>query len=68
MVTYILEEINKHFGDLVIIRGGTQDLLGIDIKIRNEKKVELIKKTPNWIHSNPIQGYLLFKGDLAMCT
>ena len=44
VVTDILEEIKKQFGDLVIIRGDTNDLLGVDIKIRKENKVELIMK------------------------
>ena len=32
VVTDILEEIKKHFGDLVIIRGDTNDFLGSTIK------------------------------------
>ena len=32
MVTDILEEINKHFGYLVIIRGDTHDFLVMNIK------------------------------------
>ena len=35
VVTGILEEIKKHFGYLVTSRGGTHDLLGMTIKIRN---------------------------------
>ena len=38
VVTDIPEEI-KHFGYLVISRGDTYDFLGMNIKIRNEKKV-----------------------------
>ena len=44
VVTDILEEIKKQFGDLVIIRGDTHDLFCMNIKIRNDKKLELIMK------------------------
>ena len=44
MVTDILKEIKKHFGYLVIRRGDTCDFLVMYIKIRNDKKVELIMK------------------------
>ena len=44
VVTDILEEINNHFGDLVINRGDTHNLLGTTIKIWNDKKVDLVKK------------------------
>ena len=44
MVTDILEEIKKHFGDLVISRGDIHDFLGINIKISNDKNVELMTK------------------------
>ena len=44
MVTNIQEEINKHFGDMVISRGDTHDSLGMTIKIINDKKVDLMIK------------------------
>ena len=44
VVTDILEELKKHFGDMVIRRGDTHDFLGMNIKIRNEKKVRLMMK------------------------
>ena len=44
VVTVILEEFKKHFGDLVISRGDTHDFLGMTIKIRNDKNVKLIMK------------------------
>ena len=44
VITDILEEINNYFGDLVISRGNTHGVFVITIKIRNYKKVELIKK------------------------
>ena len=37
----IIEEIKKHFGYLVISRGDTHDLLGMNIKISKNKNVEL---------------------------
>ena len=44
LVTDILEEIKKDFGDLVIGRVDTHDLLGMNKKIRNDNKVELIAR------------------------
>ena len=44
VVTDILEEIKKHFGDLVIIIGDTHDFFCMTIKIGNDKKVEIIMK------------------------
>ena len=44
LVTDILEEIKKHFGDLVISRGDIYDLLFMNIKIRKDNKVDLIMK------------------------
>ena len=44
VVTDILEYIKKHYGDLVITKGDTHDFLGMTIKTRNDKNVELIKK------------------------
>ena len=44
MVIDILEEIKKHFGDLVIIIGDTHDFFCMTIKIGNDKKVEIIMK------------------------
>ena len=44
MVTDILEVINNHSGDLVISRGDTHDFLGMTIKIRKDKEVELMIK------------------------
>ena len=44
MVTDILKETKTHFGDLVISRGNTHDLLGMSIQISNDKKVELLTK------------------------
>ena len=37
VVTDILEKIRKHFGDLVISRGGTHDFLDMNIKLRKDK-------------------------------
>ena len=42
VVTYILEEIKKHFGELVISRGEEHNFLGIKIMLRKYKLVELI--------------------------
>ena len=39
-----MEEIKKHFGELVISRGDEHDFLGMKIKLRKEKLVELIMK------------------------
>ena len=44
VITAILKEIKKHFVDLVISRGDPHDFLGMYIKIRNEKNVELMTK------------------------
>ena len=44
MVTDILEEIERNFVDLVIFRGDKHDFLGMNIRISNDKKVELIIK------------------------
>ena len=44
VVTDVLEEINKHFGYLVINRVDTHDLLGVTMKIRKDKKVEITTK------------------------
>ena len=44
VITDILEEINKHLGYLVISRGDTHDLLGVNIKIRNDNNVKIITK------------------------
>ena len=44
VVTDIMKEIKMHFGYLVISRGDTRDFLVMYIKIRNDKKVELIMK------------------------
>ena len=44
VVTDILEEIKKHLGDLVKIRGDTHDLLGMTIKISYVKMLELMMK------------------------
>ena len=44
VVTDILEEIKKHFGYLFISICDTHDLLGMTIKISNDKKVEIIMK------------------------
>ena len=44
VVDSILEEVGKHFGDLVITRGDEHDLLGMKIKIRKDKKVEISMK------------------------
>ena len=44
MVTGISEEIKKDFRNLVISRGDTHDFLGMTIKIRKDKKVELMIK------------------------
>ena len=44
LVTDILEEIRKNFGDLVISIYYTRDFLGMNIKIRKYKKVEIITK------------------------
>ena len=44
VVTVILEEFKKHFGDLVISRGDIHGFLGMTIKIRNDNMVELIMK------------------------
>ena len=38
------EVLKRHFGDLVITRGPTHLFLGIDFKIRKDKKVELSMK------------------------
>ena len=40
VVTYILEEIKKHFGELVISRGDEHDFLGMKIKLSKEKLVQ----------------------------
>ena len=53
MVTDITEEIKKHFGDLVISRVDTHDFLGMTIKLRKDKNVELIMK--NQIEDTIIQ-------------
>ena len=44
VVTDILEENKKQFGDLVISRGDTNDFLVITIKISNYNKVKIIMK------------------------
>jgi hypothetical protein len=44
VVDLILNEVSKHFGDLVITRGKEHDLLGMKIKIRPDKKVEISMK------------------------
>ena len=44
LVTYILEEIRKHFGYMVISRGDTHYFLGMNHKIWKNKKLELIMK------------------------
>ena len=44
VVTDIQGEMKKHFGDLVISRGDTNDSLGMNITIRNYNNVELIMK------------------------
>ena len=45
IVTEMLEEIKKHFGELVISRGDKHDFLGMKIKLRKDKLVEIsIKK------------------------
>ena len=44
VVDSVLKEVSKHFGDLVITRGNEHDLLGMKIKIRKDKKVELSMK------------------------
>ena len=41
VVTECFEEIKKHFGELVISRGDEHEFLGMDIKLRKEKLVEL---------------------------
>ena len=43
VVTEILEEINKQFGELVVSRGDKHGILGIQIKLRKDKIVELSK-------------------------
>ena len=53
VVTNILEKIKEHFGDLVINRGDTHDLLGVTIKIGNDNKVDLVMK--NQIEDKVIQ-------------
>ena len=44
VVNDILQEIKKPFGDLVISRGDKHDLFGKNIKIKNDKKVEIMTK------------------------
>ena len=44
VVTYILEEIKKHFGELVISRSDEHGFSGMKIKLRKEKLVELSMK------------------------
>ena len=44
VLTDILEEINKHFGDGVISRSDTHNFLGMSIKIWNDNKVEVVTK------------------------
>ena len=41
LVTDILEEIKKHFGELVISRGDKHDFLGMKVKLSKGKLVEL---------------------------
>ena len=41
VVTEILEEMNKHFGELVISRGDERDFSDMKIKLRKDKLVEL---------------------------
>ena len=45
MVTGILEEINEHFGELVIHRGHKHDFLGIHVVMNRENKTEEIEMT-----------------------
>ena len=44
MVLGILEHINKNFEDLVISRGDKHDFLGMNKKVSNENKVDIIMK------------------------
>ena len=39
MVTNILEEIKKHFGDLTITRGKKHVFLGMNLEITKEKEL-----------------------------
>ena len=39
MVTGILEEIKKHFGDIIVSRGDIRDFLGVTVKISHYNKV-----------------------------
>ena len=41
VVIKILEVLRNQFGYLVINRGNTHAFLGIDIKIRDDKKIEI---------------------------
>ena len=37
MVTSLIEEISKHFGELTVDRGKKHDFLGMDIEIKDGK-------------------------------
>ena len=60
LVTDIMEEIKKHFGDLVISRDYTNYFLSINIKIRNNNNVDLIIKRQIEDTVMEMQGYFWF--------
>jgi hypothetical protein len=41
VVTTVMKEIEKHFGELVISRGKSHDFLGMNVTIRKDKKVSI---------------------------
>jgi hypothetical protein len=44
VVTQILEIMKSYFGKLTFTRGKSQQFLGVDFKIRDDKKIELSAK------------------------
>ena len=49
VVDSIIQELTTHFGELSITRGIEYTFLGMNIKIRDDKKIEIIKSVVNCI-------------------
>ena len=57
VVQHVISEIEKHFGKLTVSSGNNFDFLGMDVKIRSDRKIEIsmkkqISEALEWFNEN----------------